>query len=102
MTGPELCPKCKGLHFRNAPCVVRKTKPMPHANGTSGGKDELPSAQKQLIAASSEKGTQGFESPVGQFKRGRGRPKTITDMKSYKRDKMREYRAAKKAATEGK
>lgn len=95
MSGPDLCPKCKGLHFRNAPCIVRKTKSTPHANGTSGGKDELPSAQKQLIAVSSEKGTQGFESPVGQFKRGPGRPKTITDMKAYKAAKAREYRARK-------
>lgn len=95
MTGLDLCHKCKGLHYRRDPCIVRKTKPMPHANGTSGGKDELPSAQKQLIAASSEKGTQGFESPVGQFKRGPGRPKTITDMKAYKAAKAREYRAQK-------
>lgn len=25
MPGPDLCPKCKGLHFRNAPCIVRKS-----------------------------------------------------------------------------
>lgn len=33
---------------------------------------------------------------MGKIKRGRGRPRTIADMKAYKRDKMREYRAAKK------
>lgn len=31
-------------------------------------------------------------------KRGPGRPKTITDMKAYKREKAREYRAKKKGA----
>lgn len=44
----------------------------------------------------------GEAEPYAVHKRPVGRPKTITDMKSYKRDKMREYRAAKKAATEGK
>lgn len=31
-------------------------------------------------------------------KRTRGRPKTIIDMRSYKAQKQREYRAAKKAS----
>jgi len=22
----ELCPKCKGMHYKNAPCIVRTTK----------------------------------------------------------------------------
>jgi len=22
----ELCPKCKGMHYKNAPCIVRVTK----------------------------------------------------------------------------
>jgi hypothetical protein len=36
------------------------------------------------------------------IKRGRGRPPKITDMKAYKREKAKQYRAAAKLKADGK
>lgn len=81
MIGPELCPKCKGLHFRNAPCIVRATK-----SEQRGGRE----AQAKNREA---------QDPAQMPKRGPGRPKTITDMRAYKAMKAREYRARPKPTT---
>lgn len=74
MTGPELCPKCNGLHFKTAPCTVRK-----------------PSHSEVIKAAKIRSGGAESVSP----KRPVGRPRTITDMKAYKAKWARDYRARK-------
>jgi hypothetical protein len=75
--------------------------------GTVGNKDRQTNSSASLLKGSSGI---GLASPAKVLdaeaanikdahtpKRGRGRPKTITDMRAYKREKMREYRSRKSA-----
>lgn len=88
MSGPDLCPKCKGLHYRNAPFIVRKSHPeFRHQRAVMAVYTSKPVEVDAVM-------TDGFTTP----KRGPGRPRTITDMKAYKAAKAREYRAKAKNA----
>lgn len=80
MSGPELCPKCKGLHFKTAPCIVRKP---------STGEKIIEGMREALAVA------KGEVEPYAVHKRPVGRPRTITDMKAYKAKWARDYRARK-------
>ena len=104
MSGPELCPKCKGLHFKTAPCIVRN-----NATARVGGLREvtLPSTGKDTalsgagrVPVTLSESASGSSPEVATTppKRPVGRPKTITDMKAYKAERARKYRADKKAA----
>lgn len=86
MSGLDLCPKCKGIHFRNAPCIVRKLK--------------FPTAPHKFedIDDPNKTGLAPYMVDPAPQKRPVGRPKTITDMRAYKAERARKYRADKKAA----
>jgi len=88
MTGLELCPKCKGLHFKTAPCIIRKTN-----NPVSVSK-AMKVNTVTTVAPEPEQVVQ-LHRPEPSSKRPVGRPKTITDMKAYKAKWAREYRARK-------
>jgi len=89
MSGPELCNKCGGFHYRRDPCIVRKPKPDVATTLT-------PEVLQSVIGKE-------FSRPMvdlhpDRIRRGPGRPKTITDMAAYKAAKQREYRARSKAS----
>lgn len=88
MTGPELCPKCKGLHFKTASCIQRKIAAIAHVRPSKANLASAVTAALQSQMAYDDK----------PAKRHVGRPKTITDMKAYKAAKAREYRAKAKNA----
>lgn len=103
MSGPELCPKCKGLHYKNSPCIIRATKStggaesQKHGGKVGGGQIDTHHPSKASGLAVGEKFQLAgvVTGPVEQTKRSVGRPKIITDMKAYKAAKAREYRARK-------
>lgn len=67
MSGPDLCPKCKGFHYRNSPCIVRVTKstaarkdvsridrPVPETSGKLYGSGESPAGEMSRSADASK------------------------------------------------
>lgn len=69
-----MCPECGKMHYRTDPCPAKKSAPI----------SEIVSPPVEVYAA----------------KRGRGRPRTITDMRAYKAQKERERRAKLKGKSD--
>jgi hypothetical protein len=90
----ELCPKCKGMHYKNAPCIVRDAKSTAARMDVqrvevSGVKDGA-----KVALAGSVAGTQAL--PVDTPK-PIGRPRIHPDRKAYKAQHERDRRAKLKA-----
>ena len=76
MTGLDLCPKCKGLHYKTAPCIVRNRPAEKIIEGP----------QKALAVAKGDAKPYAVHRP--DRNKSRHRPGYFTEY-------MREYRARK-------
>lgn len=75
----ERCPKCGFMHYRTDPCPAKKLS-IDASLHPSFMTDDMAFDATPIINAEMQR-------------RGRGRPKTITDMRAYKATKERERRA---------
>lgn len=92
--GPEDS-RAKAPKGKAATAKGREQRPAPAGRGASRprpGRAEAP-ASKKAVKKLRDKGD---IIPAEAVKRGRGRPKTVTDRKAYKAQKERERRAKKK------
>lgn len=93
----ELCDHCKKMHYTTNPCaqmIANKSTRDANSIGIRGAASGSPAPR--LVPVVRDQGS--IQSPrvdTTAPKRGRGRPKTITDMKAYKAAKAREYRASR-------
>lgn len=95
MSGIEFCPKCKGLHFKNAMCIVRK-KAVPVLVAKA-----MTVNTATAVTREPEQEVQTLRPEPAIPKPNLGRPRIHQDRKAYRAAWMKDWRARKKASAEG-